>query len=441
MSLSDWMQPGPWIRHYNELAELDRHLLLLKPVRRLAPTEQREGLRNRRMLFLKAPQSADDIRSFCAHFEEGMRVEYKGTFDQSVRNQFPKIVSSFANSLGGVLIIGVHTNNGVPQEPIEGFELPPREELPLTIENICLQGIHPPVFPRTRIVRSDVEGRGFLVVEVDESWEAPHGVENSKRVFVRTGNATNPHELADVDLLIELIRRREEPAKFREALAARGHRRASSHVGDNTVHLDLVVGPHFPRRPLCTVDETWAFLWQSVGRGAFYPLESLRRIENGSAAFADGAYAEISKFGLFVGRQSVRIVRRELFEMVDCLTFFDVLEATLKALRLSGAFYQAVGWRGNAEVEMRLENVLGRTMPFFTLDQLWDGVARDFTCHDQSVSASHVFAAENMLLQTGDLLREMLTQICWPFWQSPAEFPTRGLHEYIHENLPEMGEI
>ncbi len=39
--------------------------------------------------------------------EEGYIVEYKSTFDSSVKKKIPQIFSSFANSEGGWLIIGV----------------------------------------------------------------------------------------------------------------------------------------------------------------------------------------------------------------------------------------------------------------------------------------------------------------------------------------------
>jgi len=107
------------------------------------------------MLFRATPRNAGDIRSFCAQFNEGIRVEYKSRFDDNVRRALPKVVSSFANSVGGVLVIGVNAADGVPQNPIEGFERPP-EELPLTVENLCIQGINPPVFPKTTVIDSDV---------------------------------------------------------------------------------------------------------------------------------------------------------------------------------------------------------------------------------------------------------------------------------------------
>src|SRR6266478_5445515 len=146
------------------------------------------------MIFLERPITVQHIRDVCARFNEGLRVEYKSTFDASVRTQLPKIVSSFANSQGGVLVVGVHAVNRVPQFPIEVFAPSPREEFPLTVESICLQNIQLPVLPRTEVVQSDVANHVFLVIEVDESAEAQHAIENSATLYVRTGNASNPYD-------------------------------------------------------------------------------------------------------------------------------------------------------------------------------------------------------------------------------------------------------
>src|SRR5579871_6016931 len=94
------------------------------------------------MIFTKYPITLEVIRAVCGKFNEGLRVEYKRDLDSSVRGKLAKIVSSFANSHGGVLIIGIDTVNGVPQPPFDGFQPAPREEFPLTVENLCLQGIN-----------------------------------------------------------------------------------------------------------------------------------------------------------------------------------------------------------------------------------------------------------------------------------------------------------
>jgi hypothetical protein len=68
------------------------------------------------MLFSKplADITAQDIRDFCARFREGLRIEYKQELSESVRKKLPAIVSSFANSFGGILLVGVRAERGVP---------------------------------------------------------------------------------------------------------------------------------------------------------------------------------------------------------------------------------------------------------------------------------------------------------------------------------------
>jgi predicted HTH transcriptional regulator len=226
------------------------------------------------MLFLNPPNTTEHVRAFCRRFSEGIRVEYKGNFDENVRRNLPKVLSSFANSLGGVLVIGVNAVNGVPQEPIEGFEPAAREEIPLTIENIAIQNIHPAIFPRITEIPGDVDGRRFIVVEIDESTDAPHAIENSTKVYVRTGNAANPYDLSDVDSVIELLRRRENPLHQRQVLLERAHVLGL----DNAVpQVRISVCPVMPKRPLCSSADCWNFLRNTRYRGGhFFPVARIR---------------------------------------------------------------------------------------------------------------------------------------------------------------------
>ena len=66
----------------------------------------------------------DNISEFCNSHSEGYRVEYKSNFDQNVRRNIPKVVSSFANAHGGILIIGISTDGNQAITPLTGF-IPP----------------------------------------------------------------------------------------------------------------------------------------------------------------------------------------------------------------------------------------------------------------------------------------------------------------------------
>ena len=112
-------------------------------------------------MFTKLATEIDfnDIEAFCREWGEGVRVEYKIDIAH-----IPKIISSFANTQGGI------------------------EE---RIKQSAITGIHPPVSPE--VISRDVPGEPgsvVVVVRVGESQEAPHAIQNSTKVYVREGSVT-----------------------------------------------------------------------------------------------------------------------------------------------------------------------------------------------------------------------------------------------------------
>lgn len=389
------------------------------------------------MLFVAPPQNVASIRAFCAQFDEGLRVEYKRTLDENVRRNLPKVLSSFANSLGGLIVIGVNATNGVPQLPIEGFAAP-EEELALTVENICLQGINPPVAPRITIVPSDTADHIFLVIEVDESWDAPHAIENSKRVYVRTGNAANPYDLAEVDLIIELIKRREGPSSRRERIMALAHERARTVVPDGAIHVQVSIAPSYPRRPLCTNDAVWAFLSGTRYRaGRYFPFATLRRVGDGVASFnRAGEYSQISAFGLLLTRKAMSLQHER--EEPEIISAADVLHTLVKLLHCASAFYAQVNYRGNVEVVVGLNNIRTRRMPFLQDEFRYYNV-EDYECLEERLLVSQQSSTEMIQSPGNELVQDVLRQVCWSFWQSRDDFPAADLRNYIDLVIRQMG--
>ena len=150
-----------------------------------------------------------DIQAFCSKWDEGVRVEYK----REITHTIPKIISSFANTQGGIFIIGVETDkNNKAIIPIEGIAN--HDGLEERIVQCALTGIYPAVMPEVKIC--NVEGdeglsdRVVVVIRVDESPQAPHAIQNSTRVYIRTGSVTQPYELAEIARIEYLVKRRDE---------------------------------------------------------------------------------------------------------------------------------------------------------------------------------------------------------------------------------------
>jgi hypothetical protein len=398
------------------------------------------------MIFIERPITVQHIRDACARFNEGLRVEYKSTFDANVRDQLPKVVSSFANSQGGVLVVGVRAVNGVPQPPFQGFVAQPREEFPLTVENICLRNIYPPVLPRVQVVESDAPNEVFLVIEVDESGEAPHAIENSRKVYVRTGNAANPYDFAEVDLIIDLLKRRAEPQARRERLTKFAQERSHQIVPQDQPFMRVVICPTFPRSPQCTAQQAWEFLAQTSMRDPhLIPYNSMKRIPDGAASFRlqdprapeiRPRYVELGSYGLLflAGQFSVRRWAADLDD-TQHLVFGDLFHSLVRLTGCAGRFYSAFGYSGSLIMNVSLHNVRGWAMRFFDPIGPFPDDPEDFRCHTHLVVAERLVAVEQIRVQGVDEVTKILTELTWAFWQSNAAHPTDQLRRHVEALL------
>jgi len=397
------------------------------------------------MLFIDKPITVQRIREFCANYDEGVRVEYKSTFDENVRRKIPKVVSSFANAQGGVLVIGINTLNGVPQPPFDGLEAPAREELKLTVENICLRSIYPPLLPNITVVPSDVAGRQFLVIEVEESAQAPHAIENSTMVYIRTGNAANPFDLADLDLILDLIKRRTAPLELRNRLLVQAQGRSADPGNLALPRMEVTVCPAYPRTELCNSPEVWTFLQQMQPRGMTFllPLNSLRRVPDGAASLSPHGqtrtrqYFEHSKFGLlFASRPFGRLPWTRPEDPLRQLAFGDLLHILLKITMYALRFFRDT-YRGDVNITVSLASVQNQIMRFRNPDIhfLDNDHADDFTCHADTVTAIRTFSTELLEENRAELVTSLLTEITWAFWQGFYEHPAAAIENLVRQNL------
>ncbi len=401
------------------------------------------------MLFIERPITLAHIRDFCGRFNEGLRVEYKRNLDANVREKLPKVVSSFANSHGGVLVVGVDTLDGVPRAPFEGFEPPAREEFALTVENICLQNINPPVLPRTTMVLSDVPKRVFLVVEVEESGEAPHAIENSKKVYVRTGNAANPYDAAAVDLIIDLVKRRKEPLELRDRLTKSAEGRAGQVVGSQQAYSQVAICPRFPRSALCSSEEVYDFIQNTrYLSGDFINRNYLSRVPDGVAgqiperAGGSAAYEEINRFGLLFARTQFHKVGWQ-GDAQPILLFRDLFFPLCKFLYCAHSFYRATGFHGGLLVQASLRNVANERMTFYRIENVaLEGLSpNDFRCIADVVSTERFVGVDRIVTNENkfDVLTSILAELAWSFWQAFGAFPRRRLDRYAADTLDGLG--
>jgi hypothetical protein len=138
--------------------------------------------------------SENDLREqISSGVPEGILVDYKrdmyGRSDADAK-EFLKDVSSFANSAGGHLIIGLDEAAGIPTgiAPLSGDADQDLQRL----ENLARDGIEPRI-SGLRIKTVSVSSGGYvLVLRIPKSWNPPHRVSarNTNRIYGRNSAGT-----------------------------------------------------------------------------------------------------------------------------------------------------------------------------------------------------------------------------------------------------------
>lgn len=186
----------------------------------------------------------EDIKSFCNQgLSEGQRIEYKTDFPKNLK--LAETVCAFANSEGGILLIGVQADK-TENKPIAipGIQL--TEGLEERVISICLSHISPTYVPEVKVCdfKSNQGNRAVLLIRVRSSYFAPHYLLDNNKIVVRT-HSTN--SLADLRTIENLIDRREKvrtegapPDVFYQAKIISVESEAFENV---------VIAPHFPSEP------------------------------------------------------------------------------------------------------------------------------------------------------------------------------------------------
>ena len=153
----------------------------------------------------------DDLK-ILADIEEGYIVEYKSVFDSSVKKKIPQIFTSFANSEGGWLIIGVDddTKNLLKiKKKITDFDV--------TITNLLNKVTLKPKYECRFIKEKNEDKDGILVIYIYKGEDTPYIANGT--VYIRSGSSKVPitSDRATIDTLYKrnefLQRRKKEFSK------------------------------------------------------------------------------------------------------------------------------------------------------------------------------------------------------------------------------------
>ena len=307
----------------------------------------------------------EDVKAFCdEQIEENRRLEYKRVFSSKDENkQIAKEISAFANTHGGIILVGVGEKDRKPKLPIDGIAYV--KGLNEKVTSIALKNIYPPVFPETKVCRfGDNLEKAVVVIRVQESDETPHTVERTTGIYVRVDSQNDPQR-APFEEIEWLMNRREKAVENRERLLRRAEERFDNQpLKKNFKAFQCVsVIPVFPHAPLVALENLSDIADESKVsvHNCDFPRTSQYKTAHESIVY-DSVYesflnyTEINLFGLIFSKQSLGGSDNEKKVILFQAAMVEGM------LRFSLNFYEKVGYWGLISINLSLEGIRGGSL-------------------------------------------------------------------------------
>jgi hypothetical protein len=141
-----------------------------------------------------------DLRALVGNVPEGKTIEYKRELPAKTRDELVKFlaaVSSFANTAGGDLLIGVEAKNCIP-EAIIGVAFGSLDDEKLRLEQILATHLEP------RLPHIDIQpvgcgnGRHVMLIRAHRSWIAPHRLALDNKFYGRNSAGKYPLDVGEL---------------------------------------------------------------------------------------------------------------------------------------------------------------------------------------------------------------------------------------------------
>jgi len=314
--------------------------------------------------------SYQDVVYFCEQrIGEGVNLDYKKDFPPS---GLEKTILAFANTFGGVILIGIEDEDSKPKPPFEGIEY--KDGLEERVWNIIVDNIYPPVFPEIRVCPPH-NNKTFVIIRVPQSNETPHAIYNNTQVYVRTGNRNKPEDLVTIEQIEWLRNRRKKPEELRELLCRRAEERYQTICEQRKVRIEigeftLSFVPLYPQRPLLALEAMEGIIPQMTvfgGEGRRFPWlpGGLEPVQDGMVSFflnKDNGFithTEINKFGLIYYKECLLSwnAKMELKEnLLHMVKVIRILDTSFEAI---GKYYNMIGFWGLVDIRFSLARLLG----------------------------------------------------------------------------------
>lgn len=314
-----------------------------------------------------------DVIEFCKKLiPEGVHLDYKGDFP-SGNEKLAKTIAAFANTWGGVLIIGVEDEDSKPKPPFVGIQY--RDKLHEKVEDIVFDHIRPPIFGEIQVAPNEEKSKAFIVIRIPQSNDA-HVLNKDGAVYIRTGRSSRPEEVASPEQIGWLMDRRKKSLELREWIRSKAEERFSNfcrlhciNKGELSGICSLSIIPLYPQKPLVKYQEIppkKIAVYSSFFRDSFpYHMDrgtmvQVKRTVQGGISYFEVTpsepdsvhFWELDHFGLFLHKMEVVQAKKgkilEINKIVVLVCLF---------LKVALNFYRELGYWGLLEFRFQVENI------------------------------------------------------------------------------------
>lgn len=259
-----------------------------------------------------------DVVQFCRRqLPEGKQLDYKYMLPKN-HEKFAKTIASFANAMGGTIIVGVQDDkNDKPRPPFIGIAY--HEKIRNSIEDIIQVYIDPIVFVDINICVNEHGDRMFIVINIPQSNLTPHLVGKSKRAYIRTGQSSRPEAIVHPEKLPWLLDHRKKSERLRHILYDKAESHFDNYLKTMNVSADgetvcaMSVMPLYPEEPLTDYKQLPGLIKASSARAPYGviadPEFPLQPVQDGAAVISNkrGFYrmTEFNAYGLVMSKEVV----------------------------------------------------------------------------------------------------------------------------------------
>jgi hypothetical protein len=371
----------------------------------------------------------DDVEGFCQQkTPEGAVLDYKEDFP----NNLEKTLAAMANTLGGIVLIGVaEDTENRPVVPVKGIEF--KRGLSERVINIILGNITPPFIPEVSVASDVNQQRALIIIRIPQSHQTPHAISGNTQVYLRTGNRNKPEELAAVDHVEWLMNGRKKTEQFRDRLYKQAEARLKTLCLENFARRKrteesnaavpdgwflLSMCPLYPRDRLIEPPAMYQVYRDSEvdlyrGMPVFPPQEgSYRIVQDGFIRHSDDEstfYLELNSFGLYFYKQSIARVYPELPDKV--IWSSEIFRRLDEFIDSGMKYYRLLGYWGTLEFRAALETVKGCVLR----ETNRNSHSPALTSPDDEVYFSTVVTAGALKEEKPRLILRAAQQIAWAF--------------------------